>query len=311
MSLFGLKTLVHPIYTGFRNSPHWEDYPPNYTTAADAQKQGGAVTYVHPGMTPVADQFSARELPVDLALGQVDAMDVVSNVDEFAAMEVWYKLLNCGFKLAVSAGTDSFTNVADHYAPGGGRVYVQAGESLRYDAWIENYKRGRSFAGNGPVLFLEVAGKGPGEEIRLAAPQNVRVKATLRSALPVDKLEVVVNGEPVISRAVSGRKELTVEHEIPLQGSSWVAARAVGPQHRLILNDVQAFAHTSPVYVSVAGRPARSGADAGFFVDWIDRLMARVEERGRFSTPERKKEVLALFARAREVYRKIVKEAGQ
>ena len=60
-------------YTGFRTRPYAEDYPPNYTQAEGAQKQGGAVTYVHPA---VADfdglgGAGARELPVDLALGQV------------------------------------------------------------------------------------------------------------------------------------------------------------------------------------------------------------------------------------------------
>ena len=123
MSFFKLKALVEPLYTGFRNTPYWEDYPPNYAQAEATQKQGGAVTYVHPGMKPNYEELGgagAHELPVDLALGQIDAMDVMSNNDEIACTELWYKLLNCGFRLGISAGTDSFTNVADHYTPGGG-----------------------------------------------------------------------------------------------------------------------------------------------------------------------------------------------
>ena len=92
-------------------------------------------------------------------------MDVVSNNDEIAAMQLWYRLLNCGFRLAISAGTDSFTNIADHYTPGGGRVYVHAGSELRYDEWVANYKRGRSFASNGPVIILTADGKEPGDEL--------------------------------------------------------------------------------------------------------------------------------------------------
>lgn len=52
----------------------------------------------------------------------VDALDVMSNNDEFAAMELRYRLLNCGFRVAASAGTDAFTNVADHYTAGGDGV---------------------------------------------------------------------------------------------------------------------------------------------------------------------------------------------
>ena len=130
MAFFNLKSLVYPLYTGHRNTPNSEDYPANYTQAEAAEKQGGAVTYVHPAVVPTFEGVGgvgARELPVDLALGQVDAMDVMSNGDEIASMQLWYRLLNCGFRLAISAGTDSFTNVTDHYTAGGSRVYVHAG----------------------------------------------------------------------------------------------------------------------------------------------------------------------------------------
>lgn len=300
MCLFNLKSLVEPLYTGFRNTANADDYPPNYNQAEAAQKQGGAVTYAHPSMAPNFDETNARELPVDLALGSIDAMDVVSNVDEIAAMELWYRLLNCGFRLAISAGTDAFTNVADHYTLGGGRVYVHAGDRLDYAEWIRNYKRGRSFASNGPVIFFTVDAKEPGDEVKYPAPRKVRVRATVRSQVPLDKVEVIVNGRPVVSQ-----KELTIDQEIPLDRSSWIAVRALGPWHRLILNDIQTFAHTSPVYVHFGNQKIASREDAQFYSDWIDRLIARVNQRGRFSTPERKREVIDLCRRAQEVYRKI------
>ena len=302
MSFFNLKSLVYPLYTGFRNTPYSEDYPPNYAQAEAAQKQGGAVTYVHPAVQPNFDGLGgagARELPVDLALGQVDAMDVISNGDEIASMELWYRLLNCGFRLAISAGTDSFTNVADHYTPGGGRVYVHSGTGLRYADWVREYKRGRSFASNGPVILFTVNGKEPGDELRFpGALAKVHVSATVRTRAPVDKVEIVVNGKPVISRP-AGR----IEEDISLERSSWIAVRAIGPWHRLVLNDIQTFAHTSPVYVYLGEQPIRSATDAAFWVDWIDRLIARVNERNQFGKPEHKREVVDLFRRAQEIYR--------
>jgi TolB protein len=75
--------------------------------------QGGAVSYAHPGMAPNFEAASMKELPVDLALGQQTAMDVLSNNDEAATTEMWHRLLNCGFRVAMSAGTDAFTNVVD------------------------------------------------------------------------------------------------------------------------------------------------------------------------------------------------------
>ena len=297
MCFYQLKRLVEPLYTGFRDTPQWEDYPPNFTQAKAAREQGGAVTYAHPGYAATFEGASARELPVDLALGEVDAMDVLSNNPEEVAMQIWYRLLNCGFRLGISAGTDSFTNVADHYTPGGGRVYANLrGRRMKDRDWVRAYKEGRTMATNGPMVFLEVEDRGPGEVVRLpAGRQTVRVKVESKSSVPVDKVELVVNG----------RAFPAADATLTLERSSWIAARATGPRHRLILNDTAAFAHTSPVYVQIGEEPIRAVEDARYFVDWIDQLIKRVEERGRFSTPERKKEVVELFSRAREIYQRM------
>jgi hypothetical protein len=198
--------------------------------------------------------------------------------------------------------------VADHYTPGGGRVYVHAGNELRYDDWVANYRRGRSFASNGPVILLTVDGKEPGDDIRFpkgAATQKVRVRATLHTQVPVDKFEIIVNGKPAVSRNAAGQKQMTIDESLPVSGGSWIAARAIGPWSRLVLNDIQAFAHTSPVYVQFGDERNASAEDARFWVDWIDRLIAQVNQRGRFASPERKREVVELFQRAQEVYRRI------
>jgi hypothetical protein len=305
MCLFNLKTLVRPIYTGFPDTPQSDDYPANYTQAEGAQKQGGAVTYAHPGYAATFEGASARELPVDLALGQIDAMDVLSNNFEEVSMELWYRLLNCGFRLAISAGTDAFTNVADHYTAGGGRVYVHAGQPLDYQQWIRNYKRGRSFASNGPSILFTLDGHEPGDEIRMAAgaARKFRLKALVETQIPLDRVEVIVNGKVLVSRSVAGQKRIALDEPIALERSSWVAVRALGPWHRLVLNDGGAFAHTSPVYVYMGDQPIAFRGDVRFYIDWVERLIARVKERGRFTTGERRAEVVALFERALQKYR--------
>ncbi len=62
--------------------------------------------------------------------------------------------------------------------------------------------------------------------------------------------------------------------------------------------DIQAFAHTSQVYVSVGTEPVAFVEDARFWIDWIDKLIANTNDRGRFATPEHRKEVVDLFRRA-------------
>jgi hypothetical protein len=303
MCLLNLKSLVEPLYTGFRNTPHWEDYPPNHAQAAAAKKQGGAVSYAHPGYAASFDGASMKEMPVDLALGVIDAMDVLSNNPEEVATELWYKLLNCGFRVGVSAGTDAFTNVADHYIPGGGRVYARGGPRLDNAEWVRSYQQGRTFASNGPSLLVTVDGRGPGQELRYSGPRRtVRVQAAVRSYVPVDDVEVIVNGKVAAKSA-----GLNVDEKVTLDGSSWVAVRVTGPWHRMILNDTAAFAHSSPVYVLLDERPIGNAEDLRYYIDWIDRLIARTAKNGRFATPERRQEVLDLFRRAQDVYRQRLK----
>jgi TolB protein len=310
MAFFGLKKLIYPLYTGFPNTPYPEDYPPNYTQADAAKKDNAAVDYVHPGMVPNFEELGgagAHELPIDLALGKVDAMDVLSNNDEIASMTLWYRLLNCGFRLAISAGTDSFTNVTDHYTPGGGRVYVHSGSPLRYDAWVHEYQRGHSFASNGPVILYTVDGHEAGDDLRFAAgsKQTLHVKATMTTQVPVDKVEIVVNGKVVAARDATGKKQVILDEPVALEQSAWIAVRAIGPWHRLILNDIQTFAHTSPVYVHFGDQRVVFAEDAKFYDEWIGKLIAQVKDRGRFATPEHRDEVIALFRRAQDIYREL------
>lgn len=304
MCFLGLKQLVEPFYNGFRDTPYWDDYPANYTLAKQVFDQGGAVSYAHPGMTPSFERASIKELPVDLALGQPTAMDVLSNNDEKATTEMWYRLLNCGFRVAVSAGTDAFTNVADHYLAGGNRVYVHSGQRFDSAAWLDGFRRGRSFASNGPIVNFTVNGKLPGEEIRGAGPLSLTVRGQVTSQVPLDAVELVVNGQP-LRRFPSGA---AFEATVPVRESSWIALRALGPRHRLVVNDTQAWAHTSPVYVTIGERPVRVREDVRFYREWVEKLIARTEKSGRFKTAERKAEVLALFGKALEWYRRA--EAG-
>ena len=53
--------------------------------------------------------------------------------------------------------------------------------------------------------------------------ERVRVRATLATQVPLDRFEVVVNGEPV--KTAPG--ERAIDRQIPLSHSSWIAARAI------------------------------------------------------------------------------------
>ncbi|MFB3903593.1 MAG: CehA/McbA family metallohydrolase [Acidobacteriota bacterium] len=316
MSFYNLKELVYPIYTGYPGTEHYEDYPPNYYQAAKARAQGGVVAYVHPAIGTTFDRVGyggAQEFPVDIVLGEVDSLDVLSNTLEPPAVDLWYRILNTGLSCAISAGTDSFTNFMMYWVPGSQRVYVHVPGPFSYQKWIDNYRKGVSFATNGPILKFSVNDQLPGSRLQLSKKKGratVRIQAEVQSLVPVDKLEIVVNGSVVASEAIPGGRSHRLQREINLEKSSWVAARVWGPGHRLVPDDPQAFAHTSAVYCMVHNRPIASAEDSLFWADWIEQLIKRVTDHGVFATPERRDSVIELFRKAQARYREMAREAG-
>lgn len=119
VGFLNLKSFVEPAYTGFPHSPYPFDYPANYSQAAQAKAQGAVVTYVHPRLP--------SEFPVDIALGVADTIDAMSQGDEEISTGYWYRLLNCGFRCPISAGTDSFLNIPHHLIPGLGDSTLRVG----------------------------------------------------------------------------------------------------------------------------------------------------------------------------------------
>ena len=318
MQFFGIHKLVQPQYTGFDETPNSHDFPANDAMAAEAVRQGGVVTYGHPvfaGQPFPFDQDlakgsgAARELPIDAVLGLVHAVDVMSyNSDKDGSAELWYKLLNCGLKLPASVGTDALLDRSTEPL-GGDRVYVKTVGPLAMNSWLDGLKSGRSFVTNGPILTLSVNDKSSGETCELAAAGTVRVAATVESDVPFDKIELIVNGKVAVHDEIGASdpaaprvRHLNVELSIPQ--SSWIALRVRGPAHAAVF-DGPVWAHTSPVYVKVAGQRIVSRQDARYFVDWIEQLLRVVAARNRFATPENRRQVEAQFRKAQDEFRKM------
>ena len=299
VAFLGLKRFITPGYSGWPRTRFPFDDIPNFELAQQAKAQGAMVVYVHPAMP--------SEFPVDLALGVADTMDLMSQLDEEANTADWYRLLNCGFRVPASAGTDCFLNVPCHLVAGAGRVYVKSSPELHYEDWLEGLRRGRSFVTNGPLLEFTVNGREPGDEITghddiLA----IDVRAQARSIVPMSSLELVVNGRTV-AKVADGTAvhTLTLAHRLELRESSWIALRVRGPGHRFAPNDREVYAHTSPVYVTLRNRPVADRAAAEYFVTQIEQLIARVSKQGNFSAASRREEVIALFRRGQDVFRRI------
>jgi Tol biopolymer transport system component len=308
-TLVNLKYLVEPIYTGFRGTTRPWDTPTNADVADLTHDEGGVFNYTHPAQSPTdpyVGPYTAKALPMDAALGKVDSMDVMG-ANHAAALPLWYRLLNCGFRIAASAGTDCFLNRIPSRLPGADRVYVRIAGGFTYERWIEGLKAGRTFVTNGPMLELDAEGAGPGETARVLPGGRLRIHGRATSQYPLDRLELVHDGRVVAGTTAGGdRLSVEIETSVPVERCGWVALRVSGPPHP-DQPDNSVFAHTGVVWIDVPGRPADASEDATHFLAWIDRLAADVRARDRIP-PRLRSHVESQIAQARAVFEAMRRE---
>ena len=109
---------------------------------------------------PDKEKSLTNALPVDVALGKADYIEVVGFSDHKATAAVWHRLLNLGFRLSAGAGTDAMANYASLRGPVGmNRVFLQTGGDTSAEALHKALREGHSVASNGPLLALQVDGK--------------------------------------------------------------------------------------------------------------------------------------------------------
>lgn len=262
------------------------------------RKSGLVVWPDLPRLTPEHPQGEALAA---LVLGKIDSYEV-SRFDgpEPEVLAHWYRLLGCGLRVPLAGGSGKDSNAV---ALGSVRTYarIPQGEALSYSAWIEAVRAGRTFVTNGPLLSLSVEGGGPGGIIMTPAEgRRVRVRAEAQSTVPFDQLEVLSDGEVIAEKEASGNRQsavLEVEH-VPA-GSGWLAARCWGRER---LADGQCvYAHTSPVYVRMEGRPVRPSADTvAPLLAALDRTLGWVANEARCENEKQREHLAGVLGEARQ-----------
>jgi hypothetical protein len=309
LGLLGLRDhYLLPDYAGYAATALASLVPTNADVAGLAHAQGALVGYVHP-FDDAPDPADPRQkltyaLPVDAALGRVDYLEVMGYSDHLITSSIWYRLLNCGFRIPAGAGTDAFPNFASLRGPAGLlRTYAQVRGPLTQRAFLNALQRGRTFVTNGPLLSLTVEGRAPGGELRFHGSHRLRARVWMRSAVPLDHVEVIRNGTVAATVPLSpdGRSAAATV-DIPADRSGWLVLRAYADRPRLPVLDLYPFASTSPVYIQIGDSPTRSAEDAAFFLRWLDRVAEATAANTAWNTPAERTHALAQLAQAREEY---------
>jgi len=261
------------------------------------------------------------ELAVSAALGLLDVWTVMENSmqnllgeprnrwsgrgwpdDNIYAhtYKTWYALGNCGLRIPIAAGT-SYGRLS---RLGFNRVYARLEDRPTASGWARALVRGDGFVTNGPLLWLRVAGKLPGDGLSLETPGQVIVQVELVSRRPVRLVEILQNGRVVASRKpATGATDQALQWEevLPVDAPCWFAARCFGETevrypHQTSPNQ---FAHTNMLMVSVSGKRPRSSADARRFVEEIDALIRFAPQ---IPSDSMRRRALELYGEARRYY---------
>src|SRR5215467_801836 len=278
---------------------------------------------------PGFDGIGANEYIVDVTFP--DSVDFISAVDTPYVWElnIWYHTLNLGFRTRIAGETD-FPCIYDSRV-GMGRTYAALSGPLAYGSWLEVLKAGRSYISDGKthLMNFSVGGVNVGEgngELHLAKGSKVSVSLMAAAYLPEhpDKsihdlpydqqpywdierarigdsrrvpVEIVVNGKVVSSKELlADGTPREMKFEIPIDDSSWVAARVIPA------------AHTNPVFVIVNGKAIRASRRSA---EWALKAVNQCWTQKSVGISQAESgEAEKAYDHAREVYRHLITESG-
>jgi hypothetical protein len=334
-----LLRLQHHDYPGARSLFDWPSW--NLPVMQWARAQGAVVGYAHIGRTtdlgftelpnydiPAFDDIGAAECLVDVTHGVVDFLSGCRNQAE-VELNLWYHLLNCGFRIPLIAETDFVYWSA---RAGAGRTYVRLDGATTgnagYEAWAEGIRAGRLYAGDGRSHFIDFRANGQpvsSAPLQLPGPGRVTLSAQVAARLEPTPFDVdnslrqdnvwqywhierarigesrLVPVEVIVNGRVAERREFLADGQLrdlsftlDVTASAWVALR------------IMAASHTAPIFVHVAGQPVRaSRRSARWCLDCVDAVWRTHEMRIRASE---RAAASAAWDHARSVYRQIISE---
>ena len=273
------------------NADEWPIYG---LIGSETRSQGGYSFHAHGGY--------GLEIYADAALGTVDAVELLQfGIYRGIGLTDWYHMLNTGFQFPCVGASDY---PACRFL-GDCRTYVWTGSADQgrgvpeFPDWLKAAAHGQSFVTTGPLLFLDVDGKRPGETIVRESKGTVTAHLRVRcDVTAVSTLDIISNGKIVKSIRIPAERQqgtwFTADVPLELTEASWIAARAWSTTPG---GQPDAESHTNPVYVHLGGKKPyqRASLDA-----WIQRIDGQLDKH-RQRTFAQKSKVLDYFQRARDL----------
>lgn len=242
-----------------------------------------------------------------MALGKVDSIDLMTMGDAFndifgqlGPADTWYRFLNLGFRVPATAGTDKMQNTQ---VLGSVRTYVKIDGSLSYQGWIDGIRAGRTFTTTGPMIKLSADTAEIGDTITVSPGQTVSVKVEVTSRIPMERIEIVQGGKIVATKKnPSGARSVSFTVNVPIEESTWIAARTSSSISLPFNQGIPVFAHTSPIYIDVPGQPISSPEAAAYFAKQCEAAIEWAKTKAKVLDESQREEMIALYEKARHSY---------
>ena len=293
--LLDIPHVVQPVSIGAGITKRGPDAPPLQTGIDEARRLGGKAVWAH-------NRQGFENIP-NWVLGHLHANNMRDGNDHGDYADPYYRYLNIGQRVPLSAGTDWFMYDFS-------RAYVLASQDTTPSEWLERLAAGKSTITNGPLLELTVDGRELGSVIELAAPRKVAIRCRALGRADFRSIELVRNGKLV--RAASSRLEgghfvADIELSLLIDAPSWLALRtpyqqASGGdgQRSFTQNEFAArlFAHTSPIYVQLAGRDVFDPATARGLIEEMRAELAKILAQAIFDDDSQRQSVVAVYEQA-------------
>ena len=113
------------------------------------------------------------------------------------SQDIYFKLLECGLRIPPSAGSGS----GESPNPVGyNRVYVHLDGDFSYQAWWKNFRAGRVFVTNGPLLRPTVEGEPPGHVFNAepGTELELEIGLSLSTGDTISYLDIIQNGQAIL-----------------------------------------------------------------------------------------------------------------
>lgn len=276
LALLNCHRVVYPLRFGRSQNASGQNRYDDWTLSDwcdQCHRKAGLVVWADMGDWHMPDQrlwkkdWPGGEALAALILGKIDAV----RPDECVQWDLWYGLLNCGFRVPLLVGYSRKT-VQNQLGVSRTYAYVGSGHAVAYSNWIQAVRTGKTFVTSNallhsqmhPLIRLTIEGHAPGAVLAIKQDSLVKVCVQLDG---YHCFELLQDGVVILQHSFEGSKySLRFERELRVVKSCWLAAR--------VMLDAKGYndclAHTSPIYIDVEGRPSKP--DSSFLGRLLDDL---------------------------------------